>query len=120
MADHPKSFWPDPDAVTAPADPAQQWVSALDHLGLRDEADIARMVVRAGIDLDTADRRELWELAAACNLDLIESVQDRDLRVQADSRPEYAEGYWTDTAAGEARAAAIRRVQERKKSRRRR
>ena len=84
MADHPKSFWHDAPTDRV-ADPAKQWISALDPLGLRDEADIIRTLTRHGVDLDTAERRELWELAAACNIDLIETAEDKKVREQAEA-----------------------------------
>lgn len=72
------------------------------------------------MDPSTALGMELWELAAVCNLDLVETHQDRRLRELADVRADQYEAEYWQGAEGAARMEAIKRRAGRRKDRRRR
>ena len=86
MAEPPKSFW-----GGGVVDPETSWVSEYDEIGLRAEADIIRLSARAGIPLVYAEQMELWEIAAALNLDLVETVQTRTIREIDEKQKAYYE-----------------------------
>jgi hypothetical protein len=107
LADQPKSFWSQrrSDVIPTP--------SHLDPVGLRVDADLIRWIHRAGLNLVLANEYELWELAAAVGLDLIDaSAEEVDALIEAKKEE------WD--ATHEQRDAAMRRFAERKAERRKR
>lgn len=55
-------------------------LSALDDIGLRQEADLIYHIALAGIPLPVAESMELWELAAARGLHYTETLQEKNVR----------------------------------------
>lgn len=108
MADSPKSFWGGHGSRRQVEPPTP---SHLDPIGLRVEADLIRWIHRAGLNLILADEYELWELAAAVGLDLIDASAEEVAELIAAKEAE-----WETTS--EQRSEALRRFAERKADRR--
>jgi hypothetical protein len=95
-------------------------VSALDDLGLRDEADIIRLASRRSIPLPTAEQYELWELAAAVDMDLIGTETEVKGRNLAEEKSvQMTPDYWQGEE-GKKRLERIERAKNRKRNRKER
>lgn len=95
-------------------------VSALDSVGLRDEADIIRLAARRSIPLPVAEEYELWELAAACDMDLIGTEsQVKGQELAEEKGDKWTAEYWS-SEEGKARMAKMEAANKRGRKGRRR
>lgn len=109
MAVGPKSFWQPERELEQ--DPSKRWRTTLDETPFATEGQLIHIASRSGISLPAADQYELWELAAACGVHLIETWQQHDEReVIARAQKEYEEHK-------DQRDAKILEVQEQRKQR---
>lgn len=111
MEDRPKSFWQPERELEQ--DPEKRWITTLDGTPFEQEAQIIRMAAVHGIALPFADGMELWELAAACGVHLVETWGQHNEREVVTK----AKAYYEETA--EVREAKLAEYQEKRRERER-
>jgi hypothetical protein len=92
-------------------------VSTLDAHGLRDPADIIRLSARRGISWPDARQYKLWQLAAACDMDLLGTETEVKGRNLAEEKSvQMTPDYW-QSEEGKKRLERIERAKNRKRNR---